>query len=134
IFFGKGDSLERSHVKEWDAKARQFHERYGQYVPATAFLAGLIFDSIALERIDDSTTLVLQAGYLFVICFLLLLDYRLAEDAPVNARFRRLWEYRAELKHFLLGSLLSAYTVFYFKSASLWPSFFFFGLIVACLL
>lgn len=65
-----------------------------------------------------------------------------ASGAPVppnaGAGSRRLkrwyFEYRNPAVHFLLGALLSAYTLFFFKSSSLLASFGFLGVLVALLL
>ncbi|MCB0378983.1 MAG: DUF2914 domain-containing protein, partial [Bdellovibrionales bacterium] len=45
----------------------------------------------------------------------------------------RLWKYHVELLHFLFGSLLSLYTIFYFKSSSLMSSFIFMFLLASLL-
>jgi hypothetical protein len=62
----------------------------------------------------------------------------LAGSTPVPAsagsRLQRWYlEYRNPAIHFLLGALLSAYTVFFFKSSSLLVSFSFMGVLVALL-
>ena len=55
--------------------------------------------------------------------------------AAVSSRLRRWYfEYRRPAIHFLLGALLSAYTLFFFKSSSLLVSFGFMGVLVALLL
>ena len=54
--------------------------------------------------------------------------------APAGSRLRRWYlEYRNPAIHFLLGALLSAYTLFFFKSSSLLVSFGFMGVLVALL-
>ena len=54
--------------------------------------------------------------------------------AALSSRLRRWYfEYRNPAMHFLLGALLSAYTLFFFKSSSLLVSFGFMGVLVALL-
>ena len=115
------------------ARAQVLYGRYGQYLPALAFLAGLTFDSLALGRIDNWVTLARQAAYLGMSALLILGEYRFHESPPSTAWLAKVWPYQSEANHFLLGSLLSSYTVFYFKSASIWPSLVFFLIILACL-
>ena len=57
-----------------------------------------------------------------------------AAHASAGSRLRRWYlEYRNPAIHFLLGALLSAYTLFFFKSSSLLVSFGFMGVLVALL-
>ena len=55
-------SAQESPWQRLDAKAKQLHTAYGQYIPAAAFLAGICFDSLALGRIDDEAAFLPDGG------------------------------------------------------------------------
>ena len=80
-----------------------------------------------------------QAAYLAAITAILLHMF-LQEGAPLPdvaaapALARWYYDYRSPLVHFLMGSLLNLYAIFYFKSSSLLVSFGFLGLLVVVLL
>jgi hypothetical protein len=106
---------------------------------AVAFFAGgFLFDILTLGRIDSWLTILQQAAYLAVIT-LILVHMLLSQEAPALdpaalPRLKRWYlEYRNPVLHFLLGALLSAYTVFFFKSSSLLVSFGFMAVLVALL-
>ena len=108
------------------------------------FAAGFVFDILTLGRIDAGLTIGQQAVYLLVVTAVLVHILRGeqragASAAPANsgaaARLKRWYfEYRKPAIHFLLGALLSAYTLFFFKSSSLLASFGFMGVLIGLLL
>ncbi|MEO5969777.1 MAG: DUF2914 domain-containing protein, partial [Bdellovibrionia bacterium] len=80
------------------------------------------------------STLIQQALYLIISG--LLLSVELVEEVRlVNSPFilNRVWRYREPFLHFLLGTLLNSYTIFYFKSASAFTSFGFIAILIALL-
>jgi hypothetical protein len=104
------------------------------------FVAGFLFDIVTLGRIDSWLTIGQQAVYLIVVTTVLmqmLVGQTAATAAPgvaAPSRMRRwYYEYRNPAIHFLLGALLSAYTLFFFKSSSLLVSFGFMMVLVALL-
>lgn len=115
--------------------ARDFYVRHERHFPILFFVGGFLFDLLTLERIDSLYEIIRQALYLLIIAAMLwsmLKEEKLpVPDQPLS-KFKKLWlEYRTELLHFLIGALLSAYTIFYFKSSSLVVSFGFMILMVA---
>ncbi len=100
----------------------QAHERG---LGAAFFAAGFLFDMLTLGRIDSWLTIAQQAVYLAVILGLLL---RLFFQPGPPSRVQ------TAAVHFLLGSLLSLYTLFFFKSSSLLVSFAFLLFLVGLLL
>ena len=103
---------------------RRHETRIETYAPAAFFLFGFLFDVLTLSRIDDSFTIIQQGVYLVLIAIVLVIDLE-AIDRPVSARrwakldgwLEKAWGFRDLVVPFLFGSLLSAYTLFYFKSA-----------------
>jgi hypothetical protein len=113
---------------------RQYVEKYKPYFPASFFIGGFAFDLLTVARIDEGLQLIQQFVYLVIIGFLLVAEKSPKVEKFFSTGFRlKIWEYRYEIIHFLLGSLLSVYMIFYFKSASL-ASAFIFILIMSALL
>jgi hypothetical protein len=106
------------------------------------FVAGFLFDLLTLGRIDSWLTIGQQAAYL-TVCTLVLVQMlrdenadsgQPAADLAALPRMKRWYlEYRNAAIHFLLGALLSAYTLFFFKSSSLLVSFGFMAMLVVLL-
>jgi len=98
--------------------------RYGKYYPASFFLLGLLFDIFTTGRIDHQITLIQQAIFLFLLGMLLSFEVLIKFKALTLSKIgEKLWTYHLPLMHFFFGGLLSAFTIFYFKSASLLTSF-----------
>ncbi|MBX5481589.1 MAG: DUF2914 domain-containing protein [Myxococcaceae bacterium] len=113
-----------------------FRERHAKAEIALFFTAGFVFDVVTLDRIDNWKNLLQQGLYLVVLGGLLLFEqrYRLTGDRPPRA-LGLLWRFHEDASHFLIGSLLSSFALFFFKSASGISAFIFFvvifGLLVA---
>lgn len=116
-------------------RALRAYERHKRIVPASAFIAGTLVEFFTLGRIDSPVRLVKQAVFLLVILSLLCIEVREGRTKieVSHPRLLKLWGYREGTMHFLLGCLLSSFTVFYFRSSSLMGSFVFFLFIAACL-
>jgi hypothetical protein len=97
--------------------------RYARWESGAFFLGGFLFDVFTLGRIDDWLTLVQQGVYLLILGTLLVWDLRYALHlAEPGRRVAKAWRYSEGAIHFLFGSLLSSYALFYFKSASILSS------------
>jgi hypothetical protein len=106
-------------------KIKDFFFKHEPALMAALFIAGFLFDLITLSTIDDTLTLSIQTFYLVSLVLLLTIEFR---DPPIERWPRFLhWFYgiKNEVFHFFLGALLSAFTIFYFKSSSLANSFIF---------
>jgi len=120
-------------------RLRLYAARNERRLAVTFFIAGFLFDILTLGRIDAGLTIGQQAVYLLLIT-VVLVHMLLSGPAPApeSAAMPRLkrwyFEYRNPVIHFLLGALLSAYTLFFFKSSSLLVSFGFMAVLVALLL
>jgi hypothetical protein len=115
-------------------RLKAFHKRYEAYAPAAFFIGGFLFDIVTLGRIDDPLSILQQSLYLVLLYQMLV--YRSLEEAQLwspTGWMTRIWPYQNDALHFVLGSLLSSYTLFYFVSASLATSFLFMLLMGAVL-
>ncbi len=105
------------------------------YTPIIFFIAGFIFDIIFLDRIDGRLQLLQIIAYTGVLTMLVRLAIlekgNLWEPQGVWIKY---WKYNEFVIHFLLGSLLNLYSIFYFKSASVLASVIFFTVIIGLLL
>jgi hypothetical protein len=120
-------------------RIKLYATRNERRLAVTFFIAGFLFDILTLGRIDAGLTIGQQAVYLalvtVVLVHILLSERQPAPDVAAASRLKRWYfEYRNPAIHFLLGALLSAYTLFFFKSSSLLASFGFMGVLVALLL
>lgn len=114
----------------------EYYEVHELPFGAIVFIAGFLFDVFTLSDVDDQLSLIQQAVYLVFIGWALYFEVieNVAGWKP-SGFMAKFWGYREFLLHFFLGSLLSVYSLFYLKSASLSTSFVFIlimaGLLVA---
>jgi hypothetical protein len=115
-----------------------YYDRNEQAFDIAAFVGGFLFDIAMLDRIDSWSTIGQQAVYLALIG-VILLQMVFAEGKPtpepagMSIPGRWYYKYRMALVHFLLGTLLNLYTLFFFKSSSLFVSFAFMIVLVLLL-
>ncbi|MCB0351217.1 MAG: DUF2914 domain-containing protein [Bdellovibrionales bacterium] len=115
-------------------KLSDYHTRYAKFYPAIFFAAGFLFDIFTLSRVDDVFSIIQQAVYIFII--IQILKYKTFEQAGIwqpQPQIAKYWAYSTDALHFMLGSLLSVYTLFYFVSSSLATSFIFMFIIAILL-
>lgn len=91
------------------------------------FIGGFVWDIVMMSAVDDLFSLVQQAIYLLIIASILHHEilFRLLRWRPQTRFTVKAWSYRGLILHFFLGSLLSVYSLFYIKSASLLSSLIF---------
>jgi hypothetical protein len=109
---------------------------YDKYSTSLFFLAGFLFDVATLDRIDDSFNFLIQLLYLLVayLSFFLILTQKVQKEDEVKyAYIRFFYRHADDIHHFAIGSLLSAYALYFFKSASFSSSYLFLFLIFALL-
>jgi hypothetical protein len=119
-------------------RLKLYYERNEHRVAVGSFVAGFVFDILTLGRIDSWAMIGQQAAYLALIVLALtqmLLEQGHPAPDPATMPAPRRWyyRYRTFLVHFLFGSLLNLYTIFFFKSSSLLVSFSFLGVLVLIL-
>ncbi|MBU0482744.1 MAG: DUF2914 domain-containing protein [Proteobacteria bacterium] len=94
------------------------------YLPALFFAGGFVFDLMTLGRIDNIMN-ILSHGLFLLLTMGALIAQILEVKAGENAkRFVVLiFTYQHDIIHFMLGALLNAFVIFYFKSGSLINTF-----------
>ncbi len=99
------------------------------------FVGGFIFDIWMLAAPDEIFSILQQLVYLLIIASLIHFEllHRLNTWRPNGRIISKIWAYRTLGLHFLLGSLLSVYSLFYIKSSSIFSSLFFLVFMIALL-
>ncbi len=107
-------------------RAKKFYNEHEPACTAGFFVAGFLFDVLLVGRIDKLHNVIHQATYLTLCAWLTGLELRETYGGFVPPeRLRTAWRYHKGATHFMLGTLLNIYTLFYFKSASLGTSLLF---------
>lgn len=117
-------------VEQKTDRLAAFHNRHPRVLPILSFVGGFAYDTYTLERIDRWVDDLQMMAYLFLaggaLIIIGLQEYNRLKSAFLVKRLE--WIYFG--LHFCLGGLLSAYTIFYFKSATVSQSFIFLVLLV----
>ncbi len=100
-------------------RLRAFRARHEREESLLFFAGGFLFDAAVLKRIDEPAMLIQQGSYLLVIGSLLsLAQYYRHKGLEPPRLLRRVWRFLDHLIHFMMGTLLNGYSIFYFHSAS----------------
>lgn len=113
-------------------KLIDFYEKNEKKVDLSFFLGGFIFDVLTLAQVDDLFSIGQQFFYLYLAGMILFYEFLSKEgwEPPAEA-LKKAWNFRKLILHFVLGSLLSIYSLFFLKSASIFTSIVFILLILA---
>ncbi len=112
------DLVETAKTPTLMDKVQAFRSRHEMAEIALFFFLGFVYDVLTLSRIDDTLTIVQQFVYLAMLAGLLLLEQRYVEGVEPPRALSKVWRFREDAVHFLFGSLMSSFTLFFFKSAS----------------
>jgi hypothetical protein len=115
------------------------------FVPVFCFLSGVAYDTLTLTRIDRLQDNLILLVYLLLLGVLIVLTGRLNVDLSLDqertAPLASLTHWALRVKpyypmaiQFLLGSLFSAYAIFYSRSATFTGTAIFFGLLIVLLI
>ncbi|MBF5042777.1 DUF2914 domain-containing protein [Aggregicoccus sp. 17bor-14] len=115
-------------------RVQAFRAAHARAEIALFFFAGFAWDVLTLGRIDSAATLLQQGGYLLLLGGLLLLEQRWGNGETPPRLIARVHRFSEDALHFLFGSLLSSYTLFFFKSASGLTAFAFLAVLFLLLL
>lgn len=113
-------------IKEYKSKFLKYYEENETKIDVVFFLGGFLIDILMLSDIDDLFSIVQQVVYLGIIFAIIYYEilFRLFKWKP-SPKVLKIWEYRTLAMHFLFGSLLNTYSLFYIKSASVLHSLIF---------
>lgn len=101
----------------------KYYEENETKVDIAFFLGGFVFDVFTLSDIDDPLSIAQQIIYLLITGSILYYEFLVPLGlATVHKKLEKIWKYRELIFHFILGSLLSVYSLFFLKSASLFAS------------
>ena len=118
----------------WHA-LQAFRHRHAHAEHLVFFAGGFAFDSLMIRRVDDAFVLIQQGAYLIVVGAVLagLVSWK---EGAIELSGSRKWlsNVSGPIVHFMLGTLLNAYALFYFKSASGWSAVLFVVVIAALLI
>lgn len=119
-------------------RLKLYYERNERGIAILSFVAGFIFDIVMVGRIDSWHSIGQQIVYLAVIAMALaqmFLEQAGPQPEPERMFALKRWyyQYRSAIVHFLFGTLLNIYAIFFFKSSSLLVSFLFLGILVLVL-
>lgn len=117
-------------------KILKFYEKNETKLEILFFVGGFAFDVILASEVDDPLSILQQIIYLMLIASFIHFEilFRLLKWRPSEGFFEKVWNYRNLLLHFLLGSLLSLYSLFYIKSSSFISSLIFLFLMIGLLI
>jgi hypothetical protein len=100
-------------------RVKALRKKYAKQEHVLFFVCGFIFDLWLLEGIDSRPMLIHQGSYLFLLTVLMAVDHHYTvKGAPTKGLWAKALEWRLDVIHFLFGTLLNAFMVFYFKAAS----------------
>ncbi|WAC02563.1 DUF2914 domain-containing protein [Lacinutrix neustonica] len=115
------------------SKPRNFLSRHKKYMPILFFIAGFIFDTLTLGRIDRLYDMVVLCLHMTALTASLYL-YNLVDDgAWENTILGRFEAYLPLAIQFFFGGLSSAYVIYFSRSVSLSKTLAFFIILVALL-
>lgn len=100
-------------------RIKAWREAHPVLESALFFAGGFTFDLATLSRIDDGATSVQLGVYLLLLGTLLMMAEIYVERAhPAPRLLQRAMPFLEDAIHFFLGSVLSSFALFYFKSAA----------------
>lgn len=113
-------------MKNLKQQLTEYYEKNETKVDLGFFLGGFVFDIFTLASVDDPFSVLQQIVYLSVIGLLLCKEMTISlSGAPVTGAWQKIWSFRQLIMHFMLGSLLSIYSLFFLKSSSIFSSIIF---------
>ncbi len=125
--------MKRTLVRLRNSGFHRFIRKHEKYAPIFFFVAGFIFDSLTLGRIDrlyDLTVLCLHMTSLTLTLFL----YNLADDGWwKNTLLGKYEDYLPLAIQFFFGGLSSAFVIYFSRSVSLSKTLSFFVILVVLL-
>jgi hypothetical protein len=123
-----------TYSKTFKEKFFNFYQRQQTLVSISTFSFGFLIDVITYKRVYTPAGLSLQAAYLIILGLLIAYEIKIINECTLDLEKKKWWTLHNLSVHFLFGSLLSLYTIFYFNSASAISSFLFILLLAILML
>lgn len=115
------------------ARARALQRVASPYVSVLAFVGGVVWDGLTLVRVDRLADNLLLTAYLVALLALVVVEDGLTrpeeEDGALLARLRPRRDWITYGVQFFTGGLVSAYLIFYTRSATWGPTLAFVALL-----
>lgn len=108
---------------------KDLYRKWARYLPLLSFVGGFIFDALTLTRIDRWSDNLQLIAYLLLSGVALAVLGRQQHNRLESAFLKRHIEWVQNVFNFSLGSLFSAYAIYYFRSAAFSKSYLFVGLL-----
>jgi hypothetical protein len=109
-------------MKKQIARIKHFRKKYERQIPIASFLFGVAIDLTTLDRIDSTITLWTHCVFLIVATILMFWEGLRWIKNRSHREGSFLWVNHVSVLHFIFGNLLSAFSIFYAKSSSMWTS------------
>ena len=109
---------------------RNYYGRFERPISSFSLIFGFVFDAFTLKRVDTLWENIWILGHLIIVgVFIILIHTRKSEKGseknPSKAHF-----WYVNILQFFFGGTLSAYLVFYFRSADIFTTWPFIALLV----
>ncbi len=117
-------------VHKMAQRPKQLYGRYHKYLPVASFFGGFTWDSLTLRRIDQLLDNFILLAYLLLLGVFIMMVNLVEKERVTQPWLLKYREWYPEIIQFLLGSLFSAYVIFYFQSASLSKTSIFFAVLL----
>lgn len=108
------------------SQIKSLYENYEHFVNPGLFVFGFTFDSVFMDRIDNTFFIAQHFIYISLVT-LILFFYTLTEktEFQIKPKLKKAWRFSDDALHFLLGSLLSVFFWLYVTSSVFTTSFMF---------
>lgn len=123
-----------NRLSEWFGSLVGLYQNHERIAAPLVFLSGVTYDTMTVTRIDRMIENIFILGYLLLLGAAIVIVGRHKQDRITNEYLRSYSRYFPLLVQFLLGGLLSVYTIFYFRSTPLSVSGIYLLLLIGLLL
>lgn len=125
--------MNKTLAQSKNSKLKNFISRHKKYMPIVFFIAGFVFDTLTLGRIDRTYDIIVLCLHMTALTITIYL-YNLVDDGRwKNTLLGRYENYLPLAIQFFFGGLSSAYVIYFSRSVSLSKTIAFFIILVALL-
>lgn len=106
-------------LTKWE-QFQALRSRHAHAQEVLFFFAGFCFDLLLLHSIDSVPMLIHQGSYVVLLSLLIGVDHHyVVKGEEAKGFWGKVLSFRVWVIHFLFGTLLNAFVVFYFRASSL---------------